>query len=128
MNLRERAALDIRWILENRATGFGWAVTVTDPEGASAELAGHTTDIHTIIDPETGLAVSGRQASVALPIAALTEAGLALPKGVASRDSKPWLVTFDNIGGTQHTFKVKETRPDQAAGVVVCMLEAYRTA
>jgi len=127
VSLRDQAAADAKRILEDSAAGFGWPITVTAPDGSSASLKGFSTDVAQTIDPDTGMTVSGRTASVTLPIKALTDAGLALPRGIADQASKPWRVTFDDIHGTSHEFKVAESMPDRALGVVLCMLEAYKT-
>jgi hypothetical protein len=126
LTLRLQAAADLRTILEDAATGFGWSITVTDPEGETADLVGASTDISELIDPETGQAVSGRKASVAIALASLAAAGLGIPKAIAERTQRPWLVAFADIGGAPHTFKVSDARPDRAIGCVVCLLEAYR--
>lgn len=126
MSLRNQAAADLVTILEDDVAGFGWVITVTDPDGTSAALKGFSTDIGTTIDPETGMAIVGRQASVALPISKLTEAGLAVPRAIHDACMKPWVVVFDDIEGVSHTFKVREAMPDTAVGVVTCILEVYR--
>jgi len=125
MNLRLQAEIDLRAIIGDTATGFGWAVTVTDPSETSVPLTALSNDISAVIDPDTGLVVSGREASVSIPIADLTAAGLGLPIGVADTASKPWLVGFDDINGNSYTFKVKSTLPDRAIGAIVCLLEEY---
>lgn len=127
MGLREQAAIDCKTILEDSATGFGWPITVINPDGTSAALTGFSTDIAHSIDPDTGAAVTGRKASVALSIEALTTAGLGMPRGIAEGAGKPWLVRFEDIHGNAQAFKVRETAPDRAIGLVVCWLEAYRT-
>lgn len=126
MSLRTQVAADLKTILED-TDGFGWAITVTDPAGTSASLTGLSTDIGLLIDPETGIAVSGRRASIAIALASLSAASLSIPAGVASPSSKPWVVTFADVAGTSHTFKIQEAMPDRAAGVVTCILEAYRS-
>lgn len=126
MGLRAQAATDLATICADE-DGFGWPVTVTDPDGTSADLVGLTSDVAQAIDPETGMVVSGRTASVALAISALTDAGLGIPYGVPDSDSRPWRVMFDDVNGTEHTWKVAETRPDRAVGGVVLLLEAYKS-
>lgn len=126
MGLRIQAAADARVFLEDSAAGFGWPIMITDPSGTSAELTGFANDVGRTIDPQTGIAVTGRAASVALSIAALTAAGLALPKNVADGSSKPWVVQFEDVNGNEHTFKVSEAMPDRALGIVTCLLEAYK--
>jgi len=125
VSLRRQAELDARGILENTEE-FGWPITVRNPDGQQANLTGLTTDIHTSIDPETGQAVSDRRASIVLSLASLSEAGLGIPVAVPESSRKPWLVTFDDINGHSHTFKVSEAMPDRAIGIVTCMLETYR--
>lgn len=126
MGLRAQAATDLGTILGD-TDGFGWPITVTDPAGTSAALTGFSADIGVIIDVETGVAVAGRRASVALAIAALTAGGLGVPKGTSDGATKPWVVAFNDIAGTSHTFKVCEAHPDTTIGIVTCRLEAYVT-
>ena len=124
--MREQAEADLAETMEDATNGFGLFVTLQSPEGLSAALVGLTTDISFVIDPETGVAVSGRTASVTLRISSIVEAGFAgLPRAIANPTEKPWVVVFADIGGTAHTFKVRESNPDRALGVVVCILEVY---
>jgi len=126
VSLRDQAAADLLGILEDADGGFGWSITVTSPDSASASLTGFSTDIGTTIDPETGTLVAGRRASVAIPIARLTALGLGIPRGIAEQSRKPWVVSFDDVEGTARTYKVSHAMPDRALGVVTCMLEAYK--
>lgn len=126
MGLREQAGLDLISILQSRTEGFGWAITLISPDGQTGSFIGFSTDIGVTIDPETGVYVSGRKASVALPIETLKQAGFAIPRAIADRNLKPWLVRFDDIHGKSQLFKVAEANPDTAIGCVTCLLEAYR--
>lgn len=126
MSLRQLAESDLGAILEDGTTGFGWPITVVSPAAVSANLTGFSDDISQVIDPDTGQIVSGRLASVALRISSLTSAGLALPQGIADAMQKPWLITFDDINGTSYTFKVMQSNPDRALGLVTCILELYQ--
>jgi len=125
MSLRATAETDLGRILEDNTRGFGYSITVTDPAGTSAILTGYSNDISQVIDPDTGEAVSGRLASVAMRIALLTAAGLGLPVGIANAANKPWQVQFNDINGNAFTFKVSESNPDRALGLVTCLLELY---
>lgn len=123
--LREIAEQDLGTILEDGTAGFGWPITVTNPAGLVRPLTGFSDDIAQIIDPDTGQAVSGRLASVALRISSLIAAGLTLPQGIADAGSKPWVITFDDINGNSFTFKVAQSNPDRTIGLVTCLLETY---
>lgn len=125
MSLRQQAAIDAALIIQN-LDEFGWPITLTNPSGATFALVGLSTNIGQTIDPETGQLVSGMRASVALSLAAIETAGADIPKAVSDRGSKPWLVTFADIGGASFTYKVQETSPDRAIGLIVCFLENYR--
>lgn len=127
MNLRQVASADLRTILEDSAGGFGWPATVTNPAGVSAAITGTYRDVHQAIDPQTGEFVTGRQASLVVPLAALEAAGLERPRGIASASSKPWLVDLTDLQGIERRWKVAETRPDEL-GCIVLILEAYETA
>jgi len=127
MSLRTIAEQDLATILEDGVTGFGWPITLTAPDGTVGALTGFSDDIAQVIDPDTGQAVSGRLASAALRTAAITAAlpGKGLPVGIADAASKPWLVAFDDINGNAYTFKVAQSNPDRALGLVTLLLELY---
>lgn len=125
MNLRQQANADLEAILGDASAGFGWAISVTSPAGVTAALTGFSTDIGHVLDPSTGTMVAGRRASVALSIAKLALAGLGIPRGVSDQSAKPWVVVFADIAGVTRTFKVTESMPDQAIGIVTCILESY---
>lgn len=124
-SLRSLAISDGTEILEDSVEGAGWPIEVTDPDGTTADLTGFSQDIGQVIDPETDQVVSGRLASVVLPIASLTAAGLGIPEGIADATSKPWVMVFDDSEGVEHTFKVSESHPDRTIGQVLCFLEVY---
>lgn len=126
MSLRQQAAAYARAFLEDSASGFGWPVTVTDPDGNTGELTGYWNDISHSIDPQTGLLVSGRTASVVLSLASLTAAGLGAPHAIADGAKRPWLIEVADLTGNPQTFKVREANPDNALGIIVCVLEGYR--
>ena len=125
MSLRELAEADLALIIEDGDTGFGWAVTLTDPNENTQDFTALSDDIAQVIDPDTGQAVSGRLASVVFRISTLTAAGFSLPQGIADSAQKPWIVDFNDIGGTPYKFKVAQSNPDRALGVVTCLLELY---
>ena len=127
MGLRADAEKDLAFILEDDIRGGAFPITVIDPAGLVKPLKGFTNDISQLIDPDTGQAVSGRLATVSLRISSLTAAGYtSLPKSIPDKDSKPWLILFDDINGNTYTFKVSESNPDRAIGIVTCMLEKYK--
>jgi hypothetical protein len=126
MGLREIAEADNGNILRDDVTGFGFSIILTDPTGAFANLTGFTNDIAQVIDPDTGQAVSGRSASCAIHIQDILDEGLTLPQAIADSGSKPWIVTFNEINGQTHTFKISQSNPDRAVGMLICVLELYK--
>lgn len=129
MSLRTQAETDLGFILESDTQGFRWPITVTSPSGAvlgdDEDLYGFSDDIAQLIDPETGVLVSGRIATVALRISTLLSFFADLPRYISSSTSKPWIVTFNDINGVSHTFKVKQADQDRALGLLICILEVY---
>jgi hypothetical protein len=125
MGLREIAEADLAVTLEDTA-GFGWPITITDPGGFALQLTGQSDDIAQTIDPDTGLIVSGRRASVAVRLKALYDGGLSIPQGIVDEASRPWLVQFEDINGLPYNFKVVQSNPDRALGLVTLILGAYK--
>jgi hypothetical protein len=122
--LRQIAHEDAQEIMSD-TDGFSWPCTVTSPGGLSHDFLCRSTDIHLSIDPGTGEMVSGRHASVVLLMVELSLVGFETICGVADNTGKPWVVAVDNIEGTPGVYRVAETHPDNALGLVVCFLEAY---
>jgi len=127
MGLRAIAEADLGAILEDSVAGFGFPITVTDPAGTAAALTGFSDDIAQIIDPDTGQAVSGRLASAVIRISSIVAAfpSSGLPEGIADASLKPWIVEFNDINGNPFKFKVAQSNPDRALGVISLLLELY---
>ncbi len=127
MGLRATAEADLGTILEDSVTGFGFPITVTSPGGTNETLTGFSDDISQLIDPDTGQAVSGRLASVALRISTINTKfpGEGLPRNIADATLKPWIIEFNDINGNPGKFKVSESNPDRALGMLICILEVY---
>lgn len=125
MGLRQEIRRHAHLILTDVKHGFAWPLVVTDPDGTSARLSGFSTDIADLIDPETGMGVSGRQAEVTISMQSLKCVGMEHPTYIASGEGKPWTIKFDDSEGSPWTFKVMRAAPDRMTGVVLCYLEAY---
>lgn len=129
MSLRLLAERDLITISRDVDGGFAWEIVLTAPDGFASldPLMGFSQDVMQTIDPETGLLVTGRLASVSIPIKSITESGyFGLPRGIADTAGHPWRVTFNDLSGAAHTFKVFESKPDRTLGNIVLLLEAYK--
>tara|TARA_R110000796_G_scaffold16878_5_gene52323 strand:+ start:124 stop:507 length:384 start_codon:yes stop_codon:yes gene_type:complete len=127
MNLWELAESDLGKTLENKTSGFGRDITLTNPAGTALALIGDAGDISQMIDIETGELVSGRLAQCLLRISSILAGGLEVPEGIFDTASKPWLVTFTSINGVAFTFSVKASYPDRKIGVVKLQLGTYKS-
>lgn len=126
MNLRALAEADLATTLEDGLTGFGWPVTLTTPAGVQVNVTAQSNDISLMIDPQTGVLVSGRQASATVRISSLYAQDLSvLPVGLPGYKQKPWLAQFNDINGISYAFKVANGEPDRALGVIVLLLEGW---
>jgi len=125
MGLREAAEADLAGILEDSANGFGYSLILTDPDGKSVNITGFSNDIAFVIDPDTGTAITGRSASVALRVSTVLASFTTLPTAVANKLKKPWLMEFTDLNGQSYIFKVQNGHPDRTLGVITCMLELY---
>lgn len=125
MGIREQAAADFRSIAEDTVTGCACPVTVVSPAGQSAIVGGLSTDVSVTLDPETGLPVVGRRASVVVSRASMEAAGIGVPTQVSDESSRPWSVRFADVTGVVRSYKVIEVLPDRALGALVLILEFY---
>ena len=123
MSLRVQAEADLAVTLE--APGdFGFAFTLTDPDGVANAFVGSTGDIGMVIDPDTGMAVSGRLAHVTVRVSSLVTAGFPdVPVGIADLLQRPWRVTFLDLAGNSQEWKVQSSMPDRTLGIAVLILE-----
>lgn len=121
MSLRVIAADDFERIVTNTRE-FAWPITLIDPAGAETPLHGFSQDVHMMIDPGTGDIVSGRRATVALPMRQLDAENLPTEQG----EGDPWLVTFADILGETRTFQVIESKPDRVIGSLVLVLGGWQ--
>lgn len=123
MGLRQVAERDLGAILTETECGFGWPIVLIAPTGTRTMLTGFSNDIAELIDPDTGQAVSGRMASVALRMRSLPTD---LPRGIANTAGRPWLVEFEDIVGQPWRFAVRESNPDRGLGLQILILELYQ--
>lgn len=131
MSLRDTATARARSILNGTA---GLAVTITNPFGTSVELKGLSSDIGMMFDPNTGGLVNGRSAHVTLSFddlkAALNPGDLDneelwVPRYIADKSKKPWLVQYAEPNFDAVELKVMATTPDRSLGLINCTLESY---
>jgi hypothetical protein len=113
-------------ILNDTESGFGCVMLITGPDGTAAEFTGFTTDIAFVIDPETGVPVSGRSASVAISLSDVAWRGMELPRGIQDQSKKPWIVEFNDVNGNPFIYKVMTSNPDRTLGMLTLQLEFYR--
>ena len=124
MSLRAQAQADLATILGD-PSAFGNTVRITDPTGAFFDVVAQTTDVSRVMDPQTGIAVSGNAASIVVSHTALVAVGAGVPVGIPDTTQKPWVVEFTDARGTARKFKVVESMPDRELGCYVLILESY---
>lgn len=123
MSIRQLAAQDLAGFMSNTRE-FAWPIVITSPAGVVYPTTGFSTDISQVIDPETGEIVSGRNASVAVPLSLFL--GQDQPRAEQSQTARPWVVEFADILGSSHKFRVIRSDPDRALGCLVLMLGGYQ--
>lgn len=123
MSLREIASRDLLAITTDEVGGFGWPITLIDPAGIESPAVGFSNDIGQAIEPETGMVISGRTASVAIHVDELPVG--TRPRGIKQQGETPWRVRFADIEGKEITFKVTASDPDASIGLYVLHLGAY---
>jgi hypothetical protein len=107
-------------------SAFSVPVLVISPAGEILTIPGLAADIGQTVDPATDQVVLGRRITLAFPKTAFPLT-FGEPRGIADNTQKPWLVRFADVHGIARTFKVTQVAPDSTVGMLVCVLEAYRT-
>lgn len=120
MSLIDQIQADVKAILNDTACSVGVPIVITSPAGVSESFTGFSNDIALLIDPDTGEAVSGRIATIAVSMLSLEDAGFSNPEGIPDLDSKPWVVEFSG-----KVFRVTESHPDHTTKLLTCTLTAY---
>lgn len=127
MNFLEISQVDKAFTLNDEVYGFGSTITLTDPDLLTADVIGRSNDISFAIDPNTGEAVSGRTATIAIDMNELLDKGFtSLPAAQTDKTKKPWIIVFNDQQGNSYTFTVLEGNPDRTLGVVLCTLQFYK--
>lgn len=122
MSLLARAAADVRSILNDVAGGFAIPITIIPPDYAEVVINGFQTDVGLAIDPDTGVMVAGRKASIVISQADLAAADLAIPEGIPEDDENPWLVRWTPPTGGEQTMKVVSALPDKLGCLVLTVV------
>ena len=126
MNIRQLAQTHLAKILDSDSIGNSQSVFLTSPANVTETIEASTSDVSSLIDPQTGVAVRGRHATITIRIGLLTERGLEIPRGTEDTTKKPWLVSFDDINGDRWEFKVDDSHIDRTLGIVTCDLGLWR--
>lgn len=121
------AEADLAVLIESQSD-FGWPVSITSPDGVTVSVSALSNDISLIIDPGTGLPVTGRNATATFRMSTLATLNFPIPYGIEDGKKKPFLVTANDITGKQYVFKIKASRPDRTIGCVSCILEFWKVA
>lgn len=128
MNFLDIAQQDKSFTLKDKDFGFGTEITLTDPSLFSAVVIGRTNDISFAIDPNTGVAVSARTATIAIDMQELEEKGFSsFPAYQSDKTKKPWIVKWTDQLGKTHTFTILEANPDRTLGILLCTLSFYKS-
>ena len=124
--LRTLAEADLAFIVEDDVAGFGWPIVLTSPADVDTSLVAITTNTLDMSDPDTGTGVAVRRNSVTVRTSSLPGTGPAdYPVAVADGASKPWRVTYSDLRGNSHIYRVRDTEPDDTLGVIVLHLEPW---
>ncbi len=120
------ARADTRAFLNDSLTGSAVPIAITPPGLPARTLMGWSNDIGLLVDPDTGQAISGRIATVALSIADLAAQNLPIPESEHSTSAKPWVISFLDGQLDNYVFSIVETHPDRTTGIVTCTVDSYR--
>lgn len=138
MSLLERARADVKRIIENDEE-WGVAIEFASPSdsefdgsfeeafrgaGSTAAVTGTHTKHHQSFDLETGKDLNAKKASVTVVEQALTDLDYPVREN-GEVDLKDHLVRVKDSTGTEYQYVVDQWFPDEALGLIVCILGKY---
>lgn len=128
MSLRTTAANDFKKITQNLKE-WGLKLTITAPDDSTFDVIGLATDISLKVDPDTGLVVSGRKASVAISLDQFRANDITeVPSMRPDQSGKPYRISFTSEDGNTYNFSIRESIPDRTLDQVVLILQQWRGA
>lgn len=113
MNLRDLAEQDLAITLEDGDDGFGWDITITNPSDQSQTVKGQYHRVSVEVDPETGMQVRSKRASITIRNSTFTLGIIA----------KTWKVTVTDINGVVLEGVVSDILPDDTLGVTTMFVQ-----
>ena len=109
--LRREALEDLATTIQEE---FGKTIKITRPDGSDfKDFIGNSNDISIMLDPDTGLMITGRTAQAVFILKEILDHFGELP-------DKLWKVEFLEI--SPNSFSVKDVRPDAAQGVLILVI------
>lgn len=124
MGLIDQAKKDIEQITSN-LDGFGVEMTLTAPTSQSITIKGLHKKHHLGIDPEKGVAVNTKTASVSFSEKFLTDQGYPVRNSKGVVDLKKHLVDVKDSTGNSEKYIIEQWFPDETIGLIVCILGTY---
>lgn len=119
-SLMAEIARTLQSVLDNVAD-FATAAILTAPDGTAFAISGLYQDIGLSIDPDTGLSVQARKATLVVSTLTLMQQGIVLPRGQDS--ALPWLVTLTPPTGSEITLAVQSAIPDKLGSYVLALAD-----
>lgn len=124
MGILSDARNDLRSILTN-TNEFAVAVTFTPPTGSAVTIQGIHTRHNMGLDMDTGQAVNTPNAHLTVHEKTLTDAGYTVRNANGAVALKGHRVTVADSNGTNRTYTIGETMPDETLGNIVMLLKDY---
>lgn len=124
MGLSGQINKDIQQITTN-LNEFATLITFKAPDGTIATIGGVGVKNHLSFDPNTGIAVSTKQARVSISLQSLLTANYPVRNGNNEIVLVGHLVTW-TIAGIESTYKISVNFPGETAGNIVCILQDYK--
>lgn len=118
------ARRDLKTISGSTA-GFGISMTFTSPENDTATVNGLHTKHHLSIDPETGVPINAKTASVSVAEDFLTDKGYPTRNDNGEVSFAGHTVKVKDSTGTEVEYYCSQWFPDEKIGFIVIILQDY---
>lgn len=124
MGLIDQIKKDIEQITSN-GDGFAVEMTFTAPTAEVVTIKGLHKKHHLGVNPETGVAVNSKSASVTFSEKFFTDQNYPVRNSRKVVDLKGHLVDVKDSTGELQRYIIKEWFPDETIGLIVCVLGDY---
>jgi hypothetical protein len=125
MGLMEQARADAKRILTDATNGFAVSATLTAPNGTTTATVNALHVKHHLGVNTEGEMVNTKTARITIAESSLDDAGYTVRDSNGVVNLKDHRVAVKDSSGVTRQYIMRQWFPDEAVGVIMCMLDEY---